>query len=179
MFERIKTSAEVYRYNLGVALTMERCVIEILESSIEEAQEDRVAALFTDHRQDSSGHISVLEEVFASLGWEPDSSPCPAIEGLQAQATANTKKTAKAIVDEVLLQAALEVEHYEIAVYEGLILNARAMGREPVVRLLQRNLESEKGALEAVSILAGQLAIAAYGGSDSGGLLNKVKNVLG
>jgi ferritin-like metal-binding protein YciE len=45
---------------------------------------------------------------------------------------------------------AAETEHHEIAVYEGLIINARAMGRDDVVDLLQQNLEQEQHTLEEV-----------------------------
>ena len=35
-------------------------------------------------------------------------------------------------------------EHHEIAVYEGLITQAEAMGQDDVVRLLRENLEQEQ-----------------------------------
>ena len=65
----------------------------------------------------------------------------------QKEGKANAKKTDDAIVDSVLLTGGMETEHHEIAVYEGLIINARAMGREDVVRLLQQNLEQEEHTL--------------------------------
>src|SRR5918998_1320122 len=43
-----------------------------------------------------------------------------------------------------------ETEHHEIAVYEGLIINAWAMGRDDVVRLLEQNLEQEQHTLDEV-----------------------------
>ena len=74
----------------------------------------------------------------------------PAIEGIQKEGKANAKKTDDALVDSVLLAGAAETEHHEIAVYEGLIINARAMGRDDVVTLLQENLEQEQHTLDEV-----------------------------
>jgi ferritin-like metal-binding protein YciE len=71
---------------------------------------------------------------------------------------ANAKKTDKSLIDSVLLQGAVEVEHHEIAVYENLIVNARAMGREDVASLLAQNLEQEQHTLREVSGLQRQFA---------------------
>jgi ferritin-like metal-binding protein YciE len=60
-------------------------------------------------------------------------------------------------VDAILLQAATEVEHHEIGVYENLIINARAMGRDDVVRLLEQNLEQEQHTLEEVKSAEAQM----------------------
>ncbi len=84
------------------------------------------------------------------FGWERDDSPCPAIDGLQKEAKANVKKTDDAIVDSVILQGCVEVEHHEIGVYENLILGAEAMSRQDAVAVLKRNLESEQSALQKV-----------------------------
>jgi ferritin-like metal-binding protein YciE len=68
------------------------------------------------------------------------------------------KKADDRIVDSVLLQGALEVEHHEIGVYENLIINAQAMGRDDVVQRLQSNLGSEEGALQKVRALQADVA---------------------
>jgi ferritin-like metal-binding protein YciE len=155
MFERLNTPEEAFNFKLGAALKMEHTVLEkILEDSAEEAQDDSVAHLFRHHADETRQHIANLEQVFGAFGWDVDDSPCPAIEALHKEAKTNIKKTDDSIVDSVILAGALEVEHHEIAVYEGLIVNARAMGRDDVVRLLQQNLEQEQHTLrEATSAL--------------------------
>jgi ferritin-like metal-binding protein YciE len=147
MFERLNTPQEAYNYKLGAALKMERTVLEMLEDNEKSAQDERVAHLFRHHRDETRQQIANLERAFAAFGWDVDDSPCPAIEGIQKEGKANAKKTDDAIVDSVLLMGGMETEHHEIAVYEGLIINARAMGREDVVRLLQQNLEQEEHTL--------------------------------
>lgn len=56
------------------------------------------------------------------------------------------------------LLGALEVEHHEIGVYENLIINANAAGRDEVIRILNRNFESEQSALEKVRALQAEVA---------------------
>ena len=153
MFERLNTPEEAYNYKLGAALKMEQTVLEkILADSVDEAQDDRLKQLFRHHAEETRGQIRNLELVFAAFGWEVDDSPCPAIEAIHKEAKANIKKTDDAIVDSVILSGALETEHHEIAVYEGLIIQARAMGRDDVVGLLEQNLEQERHTLQEASM---------------------------
>jgi ferritin-like metal-binding protein YciE len=148
MFERLNTPEESFNYKLGAALNMEQTVMKILDANIEEAQDEQVLAMFKHHRQETEEHAGNLEEVFRIFGWEVDDSPCPAIEGLQAEGKANAKKTDASILDAVLLQGAVEVEHHEIGVYENLISAAAALGRNDVVQVLERNLRNEQETLE-------------------------------
>jgi ferritin-like metal-binding protein YciE len=158
MFERLNTPQEAYNFKLGAALKMEQETLKILEANIKEAQDDQVRGLFEHHHDETEGQIGKLEDVFASFGWEPDTSPCPAIEGIRAEGKATAKKTDDSIVDSVLLQAAVETEHHEIAVYENLIINARAMGKDDAVQLLQENLDIEQHTLAEVKSMEERLA---------------------
>ena len=160
MFERLNTPEEAYNYKLGAALKMEQTVLEMLEDNASEAQDEQLKQLFRHHHDETETQISNLEQAFAAMGWDVDDSPCPAIEGIQKEGKANAKKTDDAIVDSILLSGAAETEHHEIAVYEGLIINARAMGRDDVVRLLEQNLDQEKHTLDEVKRAMEQAATA-------------------
>lgn len=176
MFEHLNTPSEAYNYKLGAALNMERTVLKILDSAIEESKNDRVRELLRHHRAESEGHVRNVEEAFRAMGWEPDDSPCPAIDGLQAEAKANAKKTDDAIVDLALLQGAVEVEHHEMGAYENLIITAKAMGHNQVVGLLEQNLESERNALHLASQAEEELARATppNAGSESPSLADRI-----
>jgi len=158
MFERLNTPEEAYNFKLGAALKMEQETLKILEANIKEAKDEKVRGLFEHHHSETEGQIGKLENVFASFGWEPDTSSCPAIEGIRAEGKATAKKTDDSIVDAMLLQGAVETEHHEIAVYENLIINARAMGNEQAVRLLEENLQIEQHTLEEVKRAEERLA---------------------
>jgi ferritin-like metal-binding protein YciE len=158
MFEHFDTPQQAYNYKLGATLKMERKVLDILDDCIENAQADKVRALFEEHRKESEAHVAVVQEVFGLFEWDVDDSACPAIEGLEKEGKAMAKKADDTLVDSILLQGALEVEHHEIGVYENLIINANAMGREDVVARLEENLRSEQSALEKVRALQAEVA---------------------
>jgi ferritin-like metal-binding protein YciE len=159
MFERLNTPEEAFNYKLGAALKMEHTVLEkILEDNIEEAKDDKVKGLLRHHQDETRQHIGNIEQAFTAFGWEVDDSPCPAIEAIHKEGKANVKKTDDSIVDSIILSGAMETEHHEIAVYEALITNARAMGRDDVVGLLQQNLEQEQHTLEEVKRSASEMA---------------------
>lgn len=158
MFERLNTPQEAYNYKLGAALQMEQTVLDMLEENIEEARDEQVKSLFRHHQDETRQQIANLERAFASFGWDVDTSPCPAIQGLEKEGKATVKKTDDKLVDGIILQGATEVEHHEIGVYENLIINARALGKDDVVRLLQQNLEQEQHTLEEVKSAEAQIA---------------------
>lgn len=126
---------------------MEKKIVEMLDENIAAAQDDKVKELLRSHQQETRNHIEVLEQVFGAFDWDIDESPSPAIDGLEKEGKAAVKKTDESFVDSVILQGAVEIEHHEIGVYTNLILNARAMGRQDVVGLLEQNLRSEEQAL--------------------------------
>jgi len=160
MFERLNTPEEAYNWQLGAALKMEKDVVGMLDDLIEESHDEGIKQLFRTHRQETEGQIDNLQQAFAALGWEVDESPCPAIQGIEKEGKANIKKTDDSIVDGVILEGAMETEHHEMAVYENLIIKAKAMGREDVAQLLQRNFDQEEHALQQVKSLAERVAMA-------------------
>lgn len=161
MFERLNTPEESYNWQLGAALKMEKKIVGMLDELIEESHDESLKQLLRTHQQETHGHIDNVERAFSAMGWEVDESPCPAIEGIEKEGKSTIKKADDHIVDSVILEGAMETEHHEMAVYENLILNARAMGRDDVAQLLQHNFDQEQQALQKVKTLAEQVAVAA------------------
>jgi ferritin-like metal-binding protein YciE len=58
----------------------------------------------------------------------------------------------------VIIGGGNETEHHEIAVYEGLITKAEAMGEQDVAALLRENLENEEATLQKARLISQQLA---------------------
>jgi ferritin-like metal-binding protein YciE len=158
MFERLGSPQELFHYKLGAALKMENKVLEMLGNLEEAAQSDQLKQQFSHHADETRQQIQNIEKAFSALGEEPDDSPCPAIEGLDKEGKANLKKADDSLIDAVALSAAAQTEHHEIAVYEGLITEAEAMGQQDIVQLLQQNLEQEQHTLEEVQRATQQLA---------------------
>jgi ferritin-like metal-binding protein YciE len=158
MFERLNNPEEAYNFKLGAALKMEQTVLEMLEENIENAQDSKAKELFEHHHQETQGHVRNIEQAFQALDWELETSPCPAIEGIEKEGKATVKKSNDSVVDVVILQGAVETEHHEIGVYENLIINAKAIGRNDVAEILERNLEEERHTLEEVRGLEAEIA---------------------
>jgi ferritin-like metal-binding protein YciE len=156
--ERIETPKELYTHKLGAALKMENTVLEMLGTLEEKAQRPELKQQFHHHADETRRQIQNLERAFSALGEEPQEKPCPAIEGLEKEGQANIKMTADELVDAVILAGAAETEHHEIAVYEGLITHAEAMGQPEIVSLLGQNLEQEQHTLEEVKGATQKLA---------------------
>src|SRR6185312_10056249 len=130
-------------------------VLEDLEAG---AQHDDIKRALRDHRDQTRQHVANVEQCFRLLGQEVDDSPCPTIEAMTKEAKATLKKTDDALADVVVLAAAGESEHHEIAVYEALITNAEARGAHEVAELLRRNLEQEQHALDIARNLMRKVA---------------------
>jgi ferritin-like metal-binding protein YciE len=158
VFERLNTPQELFSFKLGAALKMENTVLEMLGDLQEEAQRDQLKEQFRHHADETREQIANIERAFQALGEEPDDSPCPAIEGIEKEGKANIKKADDSVVDAVILSGAAETEHHEIAVYEGLITHAEAMGNDEIVRLLSENLEQEQHTLDEVKSATREVA---------------------
>jgi ferritin-like metal-binding protein YciE len=148
MFEHFATPEEIFSFKLGSAHNMEKQLLEVLEELEQAAQRDEIKRALGEHREETRQHAMNIEQCFALLGEDIDDSPCPVIEAMAKEGKATIKKTDDRLVDAIVLAAATESEHYEIAVYETLITNAHARGASEVTALLQHNLDQEKHALE-------------------------------
>jgi ferritin-like metal-binding protein YciE len=147
---KVSTPQELFVHNLGAALTMEETVDEMLEKLSDAANDSELRQLLRHHREETQAQIRNLRQAFQALGEEPDTKPCPAIEGIEKEGEMNLKMAEDALEDDVILAGCAETEHHEIAVYENLILHADAMGQEDVVALLRENLEQEQHTLGEV-----------------------------
>jgi ferritin-like metal-binding protein YciE len=158
VFESIDNPRELFAFKLGAALKMENTVLEMLGELEEKAQKPELKQQFRHHADETRQQISNLEQAFTSLGEEPDEKPCPAIQGIEKEGQANIKMADDSLVDAVILSGAAETEHHEIAVYEGLITHAQALGEQQVASLLQQNLQQEEHTLDEVKQATQQLA---------------------
>jgi ferritin-like metal-binding protein YciE len=146
----INSPTELFTHKLGAALTMEQTVLQMLQTLEQKAQSPELKEQFSHHRDETQRQISNLQHVFSALGEQPETQPCPTIEGLKEESEQMISQTSDEIIDAVLLSSAAETEHHEIAVYEGLITHADEMGQGDIVALLTENLEQEQATLKKV-----------------------------
>jgi ferritin-like metal-binding protein YciE len=162
MFEHFSSPEEIFNFKLGSAHKMEKKLLEVLEELEEAAQRDEIKQALRQHREETRQHAMNIEQCFSLLDEEIDDSPAPVIEAMAKEGKAMIKKTDDALVDAIVLVAATESEHYEIAVYETLLTNAEARGNPEVAALLRQNLEQERAALEKVKSAAQRISHEGY-----------------
>src|ERR671927_248419 len=144
----IESPRELYIQKLGAALTMENKILEILPQLEEAANDGQLQQSLRKHYQETKAHVRNLEQVFRALGEQPEEQSCPTIEGLEKEGQSMLGQVDDSLNDSVILSGVVETEAHEIAVYDGLITKAQAMGEDDVVALLQENLENEQQTLQ-------------------------------
>jgi len=154
----IESPQELFVHKLGAALTMEETILDVLEKLQQEAHDPSLRRNLQQHQKETRGHVQNLRQVFTALGEKPEGQPCPAIEGLQKEGDQLLGKVDEPLVDSVILAGVIETEHHEIAVYDGLIIQAERMGDDDVIALLNENIEEEEATLKKAIAAAEQLA---------------------
>ncbi|HZB86822.1 MAG TPA: DUF892 family protein [Gaiellaceae bacterium] len=155
----IATPRELFLHELGDILYVERKLSdEVLPKLIGEVQDDDLRKGLESHLEETRQHVTNVEQVFDSLGEEPQAEKCIGFEGLKKEHDQLLEEARPDLVDLVDTGAAARTEHYEIAAYEGLIPMARALEEREAVGLLEENLKQEKEALREVESVAKRLS---------------------
>lgn len=155
----IETPRELFLHELGDILYVERKLSdEVLPKLIGEVQDDDLRKGLERHLEETRQHVTNVEQVFDTLGEEPQAEKCIGFEGLKKEHDQLVEDAGPDLVDLVDTGAAARTEHYEIAAYEGLIPMARALEEREAVGLLEENLKQEKEALREVESVAKRLS---------------------
>jgi ferritin-like metal-binding protein YciE len=147
---QISNSQQLFEQKLGTALGAEKKVLTMLKTMEQKAQSSELRDGFARHRQETEGQIRNLEQALESIGGSSTAHQDPVADGIAQHAEQMLGKVDDTLVDAVLAGGAAETEHHEIAVYEGLITMAEAMGADDVVSLLQENLDQEQRTLSDI-----------------------------
>ena len=147
---QIRDPQQLFEHELGVALGAERKVLTTLRKLEQRARRQELKQQFHHHLEETEGQIKNLEQALQAVGTRASAHDADSANGIAAEGEKLMEKVDDELIDAVLLGAAAKTEHVEIAMYEGLITKAEAMGEDDVVSLLEENLEQEKHTLEEV-----------------------------
>ena len=112
-------------------------------------------AAFEAHLEETRGHVTRLEDVFAGLDEKVRGKHCDGIAGIIEEGKSVMEEDFDdATMDACLIAGGQRAEHYEMAAYGSLIAWAQAMGHTEAADLLQETLDEEKAADEKLSSLA-------------------------
>ena len=125
----------------------EKALTKALPKMAKNASAPNLISAINDHLEVTKGHVTRLEEVFASVGEKAVAKKCDAMQGLIEEGEGILEETEPgAVRDAGIIAAAQKVEHYEIATYGTLTAWAKTIGEEEAASLLHETLLEEKEA---------------------------------
>src|SRR5204863_1806156 len=151
----IQTMEDLLLHGLHDIYYAEQEITKALPKMIEQATNRDLAQGLKTHLEETNRQIERLDQVFKKLGKTPQSTDCPAIDGLikEADQTAGEIED-KSVLDAGIVANAQAAEHYEIARYGTLIAWAEELGHDDIVRYLTTNLNEEKAANTKLNTVA-------------------------
>jgi ferritin-like metal-binding protein YciE len=130
----------------------ENQLVKALPKLAKGAKDKALKQLFTEHLEETKGHVERLKQVFGMLEKKPTGKHCNGMEGLIEEGKEALEEDAEgASFDLGLTGGALRVEHYEIAGYSAVIAMAKTLGLSDCVSLLKQTLSEEEAAAKKVT----------------------------
>jgi len=139
-----KTLRALFIDELRDAFDAEKQLLKSLRKMAKAAQHPELAAAFTQHIEETTSQVSLLEEVFGLLELKPRGKHCPGIAGIieeGGEAIAEIEKSA--VRDAALVGGGKRAEHYEIAAYTTLVAMAKALGESESADRFKQILDQE------------------------------------
>jgi ferritin-like metal-binding protein YciE len=131
----------------------ENQLVKALPKMAKGSSDPELKNLFTQHLQQTKGHVERLKQIFQQLGEKPTGKLCVGMEGLVKEGQEQLENDEEGATKDVCIAgAALRVEHYEIAGYTAAIGIAKALGERDIVALLTETLNEEKEAGKKVLV---------------------------
>ena len=154
-----KTLDDLFHDTLKDLYYAEKKILATLPKMAKAAESEELKAAFLKHRDETSGQVARLDEVFGLIDKKPQGKTCPAINGIiEEGAEVMEDFKASVALDAALIGAAQAVEHYEISRYRSLCTWADQLGLEDAMPLLEETLAEEEKTDEALSALAETLS---------------------
>jgi ferritin-like metal-binding protein YciE len=148
----------------------EKQLVEALPRLARAASTSSLERAFTDHLAETERQVERLNRVFEILGKRGPGKRCKGMAGLIEEGKELLEAEGEdPVLDAGLIGAAQRVEHYEISAYGTAITHAELLGQEQIASLLKQNLEEEKAADKALTMIAEEEVNLAATGSGTNG----------
>ena len=158
----IEDLRSLYIDNLQKALDMEQRIVKALPKMIENSTDSQLAGAFSDHLEETRGHVAKVTALLNQSTGEASTSTCKVIASLITEAEDTIKDVTDAsVLDVAFIGAAQQVEHHEIAVYGTLRSWAELLGHDDHAQVLESILEQEKNADTLLSDLSDEINVSA------------------
>jgi ferritin-like metal-binding protein YciE len=159
----------LYVEELKDLYSAETQMVKALPKMAKAATSEQLQTGFTEHLEQTKGHVARLEEIFQALGESPKGKKCKGMEGLIKEgAELIDEEPAPEELDAGLISAAQRVEHYEIAAYGCVSTYAKLLGEDEAESLLRQTLDEEKETDEKLTELAENINLKAAESGEEG-----------
>ena len=146
---------ELYVDELKDLYSAEKQLVKALPRMAKNATNPELQQAFTQHLEETEGHVERLEQIFEMLGERAGGKKCKGMEGLIEEAKELLEEdAAEEVLDAGLISKAQHVEHYEIAGYGTVRTYAQQLGLDDQAKLLQQTLDEESNANELLTQIA-------------------------
>ncbi len=154
----ISTMDELFLDELRDLYDAEKQLTKALPEMADSATSEELRSAFTEHLEQTKGHVQRLEQIFETLGEKGTGKKCAAMAGLIKEGDEIASESSEtAVRDAGLIAAAQKVEHYEIAGYGSARAHAELVGKKAAARLLEQTLQEEKEADSKLNEIAQSL----------------------
>jgi ferritin-like metal-binding protein YciE len=146
---------ELYIEELKDLYSAEKQLVKALPKMAKNATNPELQQAFTQHLEETEGHVERLEQIFEMLGERAGGKKCKGMEGLIEEAKELLEEDAsEEVLDAGLISKAQHVEHYEMAGYGTVRTYAQQLGLDEQAELLQQTLDEEGNANELLTQIA-------------------------
>jgi ferritin-like metal-binding protein YciE len=135
---------DLYVEELRDIYNAEKQLVKALPKMAKAASHDQLRSAFTEHLEQTKGHVERLEQIFDKLGKRAGGKTCKAMQGIVEEGKETMEEDAEPeVMDAALIAAAQRAEHYEIAAYGTVRSYAKLLGDNEAAKLLQSTLDEE------------------------------------
>lgn len=159
---------DMFVYQLREMYAVEEKLVEVLGDLAEDASNERLAAGFRDHRDETREHVERLGEAFRALDEDLGGTESLVLDAMIEERERFVDQAPRGELHDLYdLQAGVKTERMEISSYESLLTLAEKLELDDdVTDPLEANLDSEEVALNELETMAE--------GSKAKGLLGKL-----
>lgn len=152
----MKSMEDMFYFLMQDVYYAEKQLTRALPKMAKEAEDEELKQAFTNHLEETEGHIQRLEKAFGMIDKTARARKCDAILGIIEEGKEVMEKAGndKELLDAGLIASGQAAEHYEIARYGTLCAWAKLLDKPQIARLLHETLEEEKKADALLSQIA-------------------------
>ena len=152
---QLETLQDLYVHELKDLYSAEKQLIRALPKMAKAAKNDKLAAGFEEHLEQTKEHAARLERILSNHKKSTRGSRCKGMEGIILEGSEMVEEEADPEVkDAGLISAAQRVEHYEIAGYGTARSLARRLSETQIADTMQQTLQEEAQADKKLTAIA-------------------------